>query len=56
VDGVPRGTTPLGPITLSAGPHSVTVTNPDLGASRSATIKVVAGKQASIGFDLRKSQ
>lgn len=56
VDGVPRGTTPIGPITLSAGPHTVSVTNPDLGASRSATIKVVAGKQASIGFDLRKSQ
>ena len=56
VDGVPRGTTPIGPITLSAGNHTVSVTNPDLGASRSATIKVVPGKQASIGFDLRKSQ
>lgn len=56
VDGVPRGTTPIGPISLPPGPHTVTVTNPDLGASRSATVKVVGGKQASIGFDLKKSQ
>ncbi len=56
VDGVPRGTTPIGPISLPPGPHTVTVTNPDLGASRSATVKVVAGKQASVGFDLKKSQ
>ena len=56
VDGVPRGTTPIGPISLPPGPHTVSVTNPDLGASRSATVKVVAGKQATVGFDLKKSQ
>ncbi len=56
VDGVPRGTTPIGPISLAPGPHTVSVTNPDLGASRSATVKVVSGKLSSVGFDLKKAQ
>ncbi|MFO0553580.1 MAG: protein kinase [Polyangiaceae bacterium] len=56
VDGRPYGQTPMGAITLPAGTHSVTVTNPELGATRSGSVKVVSGKQASIGFDLRKSE
>jgi serine/threonine protein kinase len=56
VDGRSYGTTPIGPISLSAGNHTVTVTNPDIGASRSSTVKIVSGKQSSVGFDLKKSQ
>jgi len=55
VDGQPKGTTPIGALTLPAGTHSVTVTNPELGASRSATVKVVAGKSHSLRFDLKKN-
>lgn len=56
VDGKPYGATPLGAISLPPGPHTVTVTNPELGASRSGTVKIVAGKPSSIKFDLKKSE
>lgn len=55
IDGKPYGATPLGAISLAPGNHTVTVTNPELGASRSGTVKVLAGKPASIKFDLKKS-
>jgi serine/threonine-protein kinase len=56
VDGKSYGTTPIGAISLSPGTHTVTVTNPDLGASRSATVKIVSGKGSGVSFDLKKSQ
>jgi serine/threonine-protein kinase len=56
VGGRSYGMTPIGPITLPAGTHTVVVTNPELGASRSATVRVTPGKQAAIGFDLKRSQ
>ncbi|NUO48767.1 MAG: PEGA domain-containing protein, partial [Polyangiaceae bacterium] len=56
VDGKSYGTTPIGAISLPPGPHTVTVTNPDLGASRSATVKIVSGKGSGVSFDLKKSQ
>lgn len=55
VDGRPYGSTPLAPISLPAGNHTVSVNNPELGASRSATVKVAPGKTARVGFDLKKA-
>ncbi len=55
VDGRALGQTPIAPVSLSPGSHTVIVTNPDLGASRSQTVKVQAGKQAFAKFDLKKS-
>ncbi len=55
VDGASKGTTPIGAISLPAGTHTVVVTNPELGASRSATVKIVGGKSHSLRFDLKKS-
>ncbi|MBL8742295.1 MAG: serine/threonine protein kinase, partial [Myxococcales bacterium] len=55
VDGASKGTTPIGAITLPAGTHTVVVTNPELGASRSATVKIVGGKSHALRFDLKKS-
>ena len=56
VDGRSYGTTPLGAISLPAGTHTVVVTNPELGASRSASVKIVSGKSSAIRFDLKKSE
>lgn len=56
VDGRSVGTTPLAPISLPPGPHSVTVRNSELGASRSSSVTIKAGKPSSIRFDLRKTE
>lgn len=56
VDGKPYGTTPMGAIPLAAGPHTVVVTNPELGATRSAVVKVMPNKQAAVKFDLEKAK
>jgi hypothetical protein len=56
VDGVAHGTTPLGPIALPPGPHTVVVQNPELGASRSQVVRVEAGKQATARFDLKRAE
>lgn len=56
INGKSYGTTPLGAISLPPGSYTVTVTNPDLGATRSGTVKVSPGKPASIRFDLKKSE
>ncbi len=55
VDGRSLGQTPIAPVSLAPGPHTVVVTNPDLGASRSQTVKVIGGKQAFAKFDLKKT-
>ncbi|MBK6514372.1 MAG: protein kinase [Polyangiaceae bacterium] len=55
IDGRPYGSTPLAAISLPAGNHTVSVNNPELGASRSATVKVSPGKTARVGFDLKKA-
>lgn len=54
VDGKPHGNTPIGPISLAPGTHTVSVTNSDLGAQRSATVKIVSGKSHAVKFDLKK--
>lgn len=56
INGKSYGTTPLGAISLPAGTYTVVVTNPDLGATRSASVKVLAGKPAGVRFDLKKSE
>jgi|GEM_PF-5401161 len=56
VDGRGVGTTPLAPITLPPGPHSVTVRNSELGASRSSSVTIKPGKPTTIRFDLRKTE
>lgn len=55
IDGRSLGQTPIAPVSLTPGPHTVSVTNPELGASRSQTIKVQSGKQGFVKFDLKKS-
>jgi len=55
VDGRPYGMTPIGSISLPAGPHTVVVVNPDLQASRSQIVKVIANKNVGVRFDLKKN-
>lgn len=54
VDGKPHGSTPIAPVSLTPGTHSVVVTNSELGAQRSATVKILPGKSHSVKFDLKK--
>jgi len=56
VDGRGVGTTPLAPISLPPGPHSVSVRNSELGASRSSSVTIKPGKPSSLRFDLRKTE
>lgn len=56
VDGRNVGTTPLAPISLPPGPHSVSVRNSELGASRSSSVTIKPGKPSSVRFDLRKTE
>lgn len=56
VDGKPQGPTPLPPISLPPGPHSVSVRNPELGASRGASVTIKPGQPSSVKFDLRKTE
>ncbi len=55
VDGKSYGTTPIAPVSLAPGPHTVSVNNPDLGAQRSQTVRIAAGKPSAVKFDLKKS-
>jgi serine/threonine-protein kinase len=50
------GTTPLAPISLAPGPHSVVLRNSELGASRSTSVVVKAGKPSQIRVDLRRAE
>jgi len=56
VDGRSVGTTPLAPISLSPGTHSVVLRNSELGASRSMAVSVKPGKSTQIRVDLRRSE
>lgn len=56
VDGRSVGTTPLAPISLPPGPHSVVLRNGELGASRSLSVTVKPGKPAQLRVDLRRSE
>ncbi|WP_240807382.1 serine/threonine protein kinase [Polyangium spumosum] len=56
VDGRSVGTTPLAPLSLAPGPHSVILRNSELGASRSMSVTIKPGKPSSIRVDLRRSE
>ena len=56
VDGRSVGSTPLAPISLAPGPHSVILRNSELGASRSMSVTIKPGKPSSIRVDLRRSE
>jgi serine/threonine protein kinase len=56
INGKSYGSTPLGAISLAPGTYTVVVTNPDLGATRSASVKISPGKPAGVRFDLKKSE
>lgn len=52
IDGVAIGETPLGGVRLSAGPHEVTFTHPDLGQRRDRIV-VITGERTRLAVDLR---
>ncbi|MDC3955028.1 serine/threonine protein kinase [Polyangium jinanense] len=56
VDGRSVGTTPLAPISLAPGPHSVVLRNSELGASRSLSVTIKPGKPSSVRVDLRRAE
>ncbi|HVK71496.1 MAG TPA: protein kinase [Polyangium sp.] len=56
VDGRSVGTTPLAPISLAPGPHSVVLRNSELGASRSMSVTIKPGKPSSVRVDLRRAE
>lgn len=51
VDGRDLGMTPIGIITLPAGRHTVTITNPELNYHRTVTVDIVAGETRRIRED-----
>jgi PEGA domain len=53
IDGLPRGTTPLGELSVPIGTHEVVFRHPQLGERRQ-TVTVKAQTPARIGIDLRK--
>jgi hypothetical protein len=55
IDGASVGDTPLANLQLTAGPHEVVFTHPQLGVHR-VTITVASGKLLKLSTDLRKSK
>ncbi|AKT36363.1 uncharacterized protein CMC5_004760 [Chondromyces crocatus] len=56
VDGKPMGTTPIAPIPLSPGPHSVVLRNAELGAVRNLSVVIKAGQPSLLRVDLRRTE
>ncbi len=56
VDGKKIGTTPLEPFALSVGRHRLTLSNPELGASRTTTVSIVSRKQVTLKVDLERQR
>jgi serine/threonine-protein kinase len=56
VDGRPAGTTPIQPLTLPPGQHTVVVKNAELGASRTMKTIVKPGAPTLLKIDLRRSE
>ncbi len=54
IDGQVVGATPLAPLELPAGRHSVTVTNGELGRAKSVSVEVRAGRQELVEINLAK--
>jgi hypothetical protein len=55
VDGDLIGTTPLAPIELAPGSHTVLLANSQLDVKRTKTVVIVGGKKARIDEDLRST-
>lgn len=54
VDGQMVGATPLKPLELSAGKHSVTVTNGELGKTKTLSVDIRAGRQEFVEVNFAK--
>jgi serine/threonine-protein kinase len=54
VDSKPLGITPVGPIAIDTGPHTVTLVNSELSVTRRVQVQVRAAKTASVEVDLSK--
>jgi eukaryotic-like serine/threonine-protein kinase len=52
VDGKAAGETPLAPLELSAGVHSVVLVNPDLRVTKTVSVRVTAGERVTLKVDL----
>lgn len=52
VDGAAAGTTPLRPLSLTAGRHVVRVSNPDLGVTATREVEVQPGASVRLSVDL----
>lgn len=55
VDGAPRGLTPLPPLRLHAGRHTVLLVNPDLHARKTLQVEVPGGREAQVKAILNAS-
>jgi serine/threonine-protein kinase len=53
VDGRMVGATPLSPLDVSAGKHSVTVTNSELGKTKTVAVEVRANRQELVEINLK---
>jgi serine/threonine-protein kinase len=54
VDGEMVGATPLSPLELAAGKHSVTVTNSELGKTKTVAVEVRPNRQELVEINLQK--
>ena len=52
MDGKALGVTPLAPLQLPAGRHKVTMSNSDLGKTRTVSVDVKPGRDAEVRVDL----
>ncbi len=55
IDGISLGQTPMAPIELEEGPHTVTLTNPDY-EDQSSTVTIVVGEDSSIRYTAEEAQ
>jgi serine/threonine-protein kinase len=56
VDGRPVGTTPIAPVTLPPGPHTVVLRNAELGAVRTVPVTIKSGQPMLLRIDLRRTE
>ncbi|MFT3837030.1 MAG: serine/threonine-protein kinase [Myxococcaceae bacterium] len=55
LDAKPLGITPVGPLAIEPGTHTVTLVNSKLGVTRKVQVQVRAGRTASVEVDLSKA-
>jgi hypothetical protein len=54
VDGTAIGVTPLSPISLKPGRHTVTLSNSDLKRTRTLTVEVRSGRDSKVEVDFQR--